>query len=129
MSRSTPLLLAAVVLAGCAHRAAEPPVPAPLEPAGTYAFASTYQGEPITGIMVIRQTDTGFTGVVEAETGPPPVPVYAVTVEGNTMTVFGDTGGDDLIITLEFAGERFTGSWVVGFEGADISGSKLPGSP
>jgi hypothetical protein len=129
MIRSAPLLLAAAVLAGCAHRAAEPPAPAPLEPAGTYSFSSTYQGEPITGAMVIRQTETGFTGVVEAETGPPPVPVYAVTVEGNTMTVFGDTGGDDLIITVQFDGERFTGSWVVGFEGADISGTKLPDGP
>jgi hypothetical protein len=76
--------------------------------------------------MVIRRTDTGYSGVVEAESGPPPVPVYAVSVDGSTMTVFGDTGGDDLIITLEFAGDQFTGSWVVGFQGAEISGRKLP---
>jgi hypothetical protein len=79
--------------------------------------------------MLIRPTDTGYSGVVEAESGPPPVPVYAVTVDGNTMTVFGDTGGDDLIITLEFAGDQFTGSWVLGFQGAEISGRKLPAGP
>jgi hypothetical protein len=129
MIRSTSLLVAAGMLSGCAARTAEPPAPAALEPAGTYAFSSTYEGQPITGTMVIRQTESGYTGVVEAKTGPPPVPVYAVTVEGNTMTVFGDVGGDDLIVTLEFTGQQFAGSWVVGFEGGDISGSKLPDGP
>lgn len=124
MTRCATVLLAAWTVAGCGARTPEPP--APLEPAGTYAFTSTYEGQAIAGTMVIRRTDTGYSGVVEAESGPPPVPVYAVSVDGSTMTVFGDTGGDDLIITLEFAGDQFTGSWVVGFQGAEISGRKLP---
>lgn len=126
MNRSTAVLVVAGLVGGCAAKGSNPPAPAALEPAGTYAFSSTYEGQPITGTMVLRKTESGYSGVVEAETGPPPVPVYAVTVQGSTMTVFGDTGGDDLIITLQFTGDQFTGSWVVGFEGADITGTKLP---
>ena len=106
-----------------------PAPPAPLDPVGTYSFSSVYQGEPITGTVVIRATETGYSGLVDPESGAPQVPIYAVTVEDQTMTVFGDAGGDDLVLTLKFTGDRFTGSWMVGFEGGEITGARVPAEP
>ena len=88
-----------------------------------------YQGEPVVGTIVIRGTEGGYTGMVDPETGPPEVPVYAVTVEGQTMTVFGDAGGDDLVITMEFTGDRYIGTWTLGFDSGEISGERVPAQP
>jgi len=52
-----------------------------------------------------------------------------VSVEGQTLTVFGDAGGDDLIITMKFVGDTYTGTWALGFEGDDISGSRVQSEP
>ncbi len=131
--RRLSLLVAGMTVVACAtspgSEARAPAPPAPLDPVGAYSFSSVYQGQPIAGTMVIRATDTGYSGLVDPESGPPQVPIYAVTVEGQTMTVFGDAGGDDLIIIMEFTGDRFTGSWMVGIEGGEITGARMPAEP
>jgi hypothetical protein len=133
MMRRFPFLAAILTLVACATspggEALTPAPPAPLEPVGSYTFSSVFEGQPIAGTIVIRATEDGYTGLVDPKNGPPQVPVYAVTVEGQTMTLFGDAGGDDLVITMEFTGDRFTGSWVVGFDGGEISGMRVPAEP
>jgi hypothetical protein len=109
--------------------APEPPPPAAVDPVGTYTFSTIYMGDPLTGKIVIRGEPDRYTGTVIPASGPEPVEIYAVTVDGQTVTVFGDAGGDDLIITMKFIGDTYTGSWTLGFEGDDISGSRVKDAP
>jgi hypothetical protein len=97
-----------------------------MDPLGTYSFSTTYQGMTVAGKIYIQGEPDNYTGLVEPSEGPPPVEIYAVTVEGQKITVYGDAGGDDLIMTMEFAGgTTYTGTWMVGFDGGDMTGEKL----
>lgn len=110
---------------------AETPPPPPaqpeaLDPVGTYTFTTTYQGMEVSGKVYIRGEPDNYTGLVEPTEGPPPIEIYSVMVEGQTITVYGDAGGDDLIFVMEFAGgSSYTGTWSVGFEGGDLAGEKV----
>ena len=110
--------------------AAEAPPPPPaqqeaLDPLGTYTFSATYQGMTIPGQVIVRGEPENYTGMIEAE-GQPPVEIYSVMVEGQKITVYGDAGGDDLIMTMEFAGgSSFTGTWMLGFDGGEMTGEKI----
>ena len=104
-----------------------PPAPAQqeaLDPVGTYTFSATYQGMTIPGRINVSGEPENYTGLIEAE-GQPPVEIYSVMVEGQKITVYGDAGGDDLIMTMEFAdGSSFTGSWMLGFDSGEMMGEK-----
>lgn len=128
----TPVFVAAlttVALTACATSgtgsAAAAPTPEPVDPVGTFAFTTTYQGQPMGGRIVIRGAPGSYTGMVEPEGGPPPVEIYSVTVEGQTVTVFADAGGEDLIIEMQFVGDRMTGSWALGFESGEMTGERV----
>ena len=108
---------------------ADAPPPAPvqqeaLDPVGTYTFSATYQGMTIPGRINVSGEPENYTGLIEAE-GQPPVEIYSVMVEGQKITVYGDEGGDDLIMTMEFAdGSSLTGSWMLGFDSGEMTGEK-----
>ncbi len=125
-----PLVLAvAGIVIACASKAevdAPAPAPTPLDPVGSYSFSTVYQGEPTTGRIVIRGAPGNYTGIVEPTSGPPPVEIYAVTVEGQQVRILADAGGEDLMITMTFTGDRYTGSWVLGFDSGELSGSRIP---
>ncbi len=108
---------------------APPPAPAQqeaLDPVGTYTFSTTFQGMTVSGRIIIRGEPENYTGMVEPTEGPPPVEIYAVMVEGQKITVYADAGGDDLIMTMEFAGgSSYTGSWMLGFDGGELTGEKV----
>jgi hypothetical protein len=131
------VILTLLWTAGCAPKpemaatepAPEPPPPAALDPVGTYTFSTIYMGGPLDGKIVIRGEPNQYAGTVIPVGGPGPVEIYAVSVEGQTLTVFGDAGGDDLIITMKFVGDTYTGTWALGFEGDDISGSRVQSEP
>lgn len=126
MFRATSVLLSsALVVAACARGAATPPAPAPLDPTGTFSFETTFQGQAITGQIIVRGEAGQYTGSVEPDAVAPPVEIYSVQVEGQQMTVVGDAGGEDLVITMTFTGDTYTGTWVLGFDGGDIKGARV----
>jgi hypothetical protein len=108
---------------------AEAPAPAQpeaMDPVGSYTFSTTFQGMTVVGGIVIRGEPGSYTGMVEPTEGPPPVEIYSVTVEGRKITVYGDAGGDDLIMTMEFsAGNTYTGTWMLGFDSGELTGEKV----
>ncbi|MDH3458684.1 MAG: hypothetical protein OER90_17730 [Gemmatimonadota bacterium] len=122
--------LSAATLAACsasgAGTMAAAPTPAPFDPVGTFSFTTTYEGQAMGGRIVIRGEPGAYTGMVEPQAGgPPPVEIYAVTVEGQKVTVFADAGGEDLIMEMEFVGDRYTGSWTLGFQGGESTGERI----
>ncbi|NIM52270.1 MAG: hypothetical protein GTN62_13355 [Gemmatimonadales bacterium] len=125
------LLLAVGAAVGCASgTAGAPPAtaepePEAVDPVGTYSFETTYQGQTVTGRIVITKTGESFGGVLEPDAGPPPVDIYRVTVDGQEMTVIGDAGGEDLVITMTFTGDTYTGSWVLGFDSGELKGERI----
>jgi len=131
------VILTLVWTVGCAAKpetavlrsAPETPTPAVLDPVGTYTFSTIYAGGPLDGKIVIRGEPNQYAGTVIPVGGPGPVEIYAVSVEGQTLTVFGDAGGDDLIITMKFVGDTYTGTWALGFEGDEISGNRVKAEP
>lgn len=131
MKRITTLALIIGVAAGtvaCAAKApvdAPPPAPAPLDPAGVYSFSTIYQGEPMTGRIVIRGVPGSYTGVVEPTAGAPPVEIYSVMVEGQQVRILADAGGEDLMMTMTFTGDQYTGSWVLGFDSGEMTGTRV----
>jgi hypothetical protein len=104
--------------------------PAPLEPVGTYSFETLYQGQFMTGTIVVDPgaAEGQYQGVVRPDNGPPPVPIIEVTVLEREMTIVGDAGGDELIIVLVFdeEGVTYTGSWVIGFDSGEMTGQRQP---
>jgi hypothetical protein len=101
------------------------PAPAVVDPVGTFSFTTVFQGDSLTGDIVIRGEPGRYSGRVTPTSGPEPVEIYMARVEGQTLTVFGDAGDDDLIITMQFTGDRYTGSWTLGFDTGEISGARL----
>jgi len=114
---------AALAAAACAHG------PRPLEPVGAFSFETMYQGQPMTGKIVIDPgaAEGQYEGVVQPDQGAPAVPILEVTVLEREMTIVGDAGGDELYIVLTFDedGVAFTGSWMIGFEGSPMTGKRM----
>ena len=106
-----------------------PPPPAAVDPVGTYNFSTIFQGGPLTGRIVIRGEPGRYTGMLTPASGPGPVTIYSLSVEGQTMTLFGDADGDDLIVTMTFTGDSYTGTWALGFDGGEMSGSRVKPEP
>jgi hypothetical protein len=102
------------------------PTPAPLDPVGVYSFSTIYQGGPMTGRIVIRGAPGSYTGMVEPAGGPPPTQIYSVTVEGQKLLILADAGGEDLMLEMTFTGDRYTGSWMLGFDSGEMTGARVP---
>ena len=117
--------LAACAAKGGVEASAPAPAAAPLDPVGVYSFSTTYQGGPMTGRIVIRGAPGSYTGTVEPAGGPPPTEIYSVIVEGQELQIVADAGGDDLTIAMKFSGDRFTGSWLLGFDSGEMTGTRV----
>ncbi len=117
--------MAAAALACSAAPPAEPPAPAPLEPAGTYSFDTIYQGQPVTGKIYITGSAGAYGGEVVPNQGPPPTPILSVTVDGQEVTIIADAGGEDLLITMTFEGDNYTGVWSLARDSGELSGARL----
>lgn len=125
MLRVSSALIATAVAAACARGGAEPPTPAPLDPVGTYSFETTVEGQTVTGRVVIRGEPGSYTGMIEPDVGPPPMEIYSVTVDGQQLTAVADAGGEDVVLTLTFDGDNFTGTWVLGFDSGVLVGRRI----
>jgi hypothetical protein len=103
---------------------APPPAPAAVNPVGKYEFATSLQGQPLTGTLEITGTPGAYAGRITSS-ATEPIPITAVTVEGQTMTVAGETPNGTLTIRMTMAADgTFTGGWTLGSDGATLTGRR-----
>jgi len=113
------LLPALALTAACASAPAippaevVPPTPPPVNPVGMFDFTTTVEGTIVNGTVTVVKTDTGFGGSITT-TVTEPVPVRAVTVEGQKLTVTADTPDGPITFTMDFKGDEFAGGWNLG---------------
>jgi hypothetical protein len=101
-----------------------PPAPSALNPVGKYEFASTLNGSLITGTLEITGTPGTYAGRLTS-TATEPITISGATVEGQTMTVTGETGNGTLTIRMTFAADgTFTGNWALSGDGAPLTGRR-----
>lgn len=135
---ATALLLLSA--AACTTAPATGPAPAPMpaaaaapapaassavNPAGRYEFTTSLQGQMLTGTMEITGTPGAYAGRITTS-ATPPIPITTVTVEGQNMTVAGDTPNGTLTIRMTMGeGGAFTGNWTLAGDGATLTGKRL----
>lgn len=49
-----------------------------------------------------------------------------MTVADPEITIVATWGGEDVVLYMTFTGDTFTGEWVMGFDGGDLTGARLP---
>src|SRR5215213_4020568 len=99
-----------------------PVAPAAVNPVGRYEFVSTLQGQELTGTMEITGAPGAYAGRITSS-ATQPIEITSVTVEGQSMTVTGETGNGTLTIKMNFTeGGTFTGGWTLGNDGATLTG-------
>jgi hypothetical protein len=102
------------------------PAPAALNPVGKYEFATTLQGQTLTGTMEITGTPGAYAGRITSS-ATEPIPITAVTVEGQNLTVAGETPNGTLTIRMTMAADgTFTGGWTLANDGAMLTGKRVP---
>ena len=104
------------------------PAPAPatsaVNPVGKFEFATTLNGQALTGTMEITGTPGAYTGRITSS-ATEPLTIGGVTVEGQTMTVTAETGNGTLTIRMTVAADgTFTGAWSLGGDGAPLTGRR-----
>jgi hypothetical protein len=125
MRQYSVLLASAIALVGCARGSSAPPAPQPLDPVGVYSFETAYQGQAVTGRVTIRGEPGSYSGIIEPDAVAPPMDIYSVVVDGQQVTVVADAGYDDLVITMKFTGDSYTGTWVLGVDGGEMKGTRV----
>jgi hypothetical protein len=101
-----------------------PPRAAALNPVGKYEFTTSLQGQTLTGTMEIAGTPGAYTGRITSS-ATEPIPITTVTVEGQNMTVAGETPNGTLTIRMTMAADgTFTGGWTLAGDGATLTGKR-----
>lgn len=114
MRRITTLLALSMMVA-CRGAPAEPPVPPPLNPTGTFNLTIVGEGIQIGGSLVIRSAADGYTGSIDTDMGG--ASISDITVAGQELSFTVPEAG--VSFQLLFEGEGFTGT----FDGAMGPGS------
>jgi hypothetical protein len=128
---------ALVLLAACAPAAtsAGDPVPAPttappavttaaaVNPVGTFEFTTSVNGDMVTGSIEVTGNAGAYGGTIRTS-ATPDIPVRGVTVNGQQMVVTADTPDGELVLTLNFTGNNFTGGWTLGGGSGEMRGQR-----
>ena len=139
MLRSLIVVTAAVALTACASggsgaaaapapaMAAPAPVvpakPAPVNPVGTFEFATEVNGSPMKGTMSIVGSPGAYSGKMLSDVLPE-VPITSVTVDGQTVKLIADTPNGAVLVNLAFTGAMFTGNWELGGQSGAMTGKR-----
>lgn len=131
------LAAAATLLAAACTPAAPPADPMPsasasapvaaagVNPLGTFNFSTTVQGDPVTGSIEVTGTPGAYGGTLRTSVTPD-IPLSGVTVQGQRMVVTSDTPDGQLVLTLNFEGNAFTGGWTLNGGSGDLTGQRVP---
>ena len=98
------------------------PAPAP-SAAGAYDFSTTVQGQQVTGTITIVD-EGGRLGGTIVTSATPELAIKAVMVNGNVITVTGDTPDGEVAMEMTMNGADFTGTWSYGGQSGSMSGRK-----
>ena len=128
-----PSLAVLALLAACAPAAtsaapsagpAPAAVAASLNPVGLFEFTTSDGGETASGTIEVTGQAGAYGGHVRT-----PADVMIITdvvVAGQQMVVRADTPGGTLTLTLNFAGNDFTGGWTLGDATGEMRGQRRP---
>jgi hypothetical protein len=135
--KATLFLAAAISLATAACSAAPAPETMPsagtqssasaaaVNPVGRYEFSTLVQGQPVTGNIEITGTPGAYTGQITTSITPP-LPISGATVDGQKVTVTGNTPDGVLTFTMNFTdGTSFTGGWELAGDSGAMTGRRL----
>ena len=127
---------ALTLLAACSPAAAPPPAepaaePAPaaapasaaLNPVGVFEFATTVDGEPLTGTIEVTGSPGAYGGVIRTS-ATPDLPISGVITTGNEMVVTSTTPDGTLTLRMAFTGNDFTGGWDLGEDSGELTGRR-----
>lgn len=115
MKRFLTVLALGLTVSACSGPPPEPPAPPPLDPTGTFRINIDAEGLQVGGSLVIRETETGYSGSIDTDMGG--AAITDIAVEGNELTFSVPEAG--LVFTVVFQGDEFTG----GFDGAMGAGT------
>ena len=114
--------MTALVVAACASA---PRGPAPLDPVGRYEFTTTFQGQTVTGAVLIGGSPGAYTGQITTNITEP-LPVTGVAVNGQEMVVTASTPDGDLTIRMNFTdANAFTGGWQMPGDSGTLTGTRV----
>ena len=108
------------VAAACASAPAQP---RPVDPIGTFDFSTTVDGTAVSGTIEIRSGSSGYTGTISTNVTEP-VPITAVTVEGQVVTVAASAPDGPINFTMTFTGDDFTGGWTYAGMSGELTGNR-----
>jgi hypothetical protein len=115
VKRLTTLFALVMIVASCGGPPPEPPAPPPLDPTGSFSVSVDVQGQMVSGTMVIRETQSGYSGSIDTDMGG--AAMSNVMVAGNTVTF--DLPDVGVSVEIIFEGEGFSGT----FDGAMGAGA------
>lgn len=98
---------------------------AAVNPVGHYEFATTVQGQPVTGAVHISGSPGAYTGQI-TNSMTPPLSVTGVTVDGREMVLTGPTRDGTFTIRLNFTdATNFTGTWAMSGDSGSLTGRRV----
>lgn len=98
---------------------------AAINPVGRYEFATTVQGQMVTGNIDIAGTAGSYTGQITTSITPP-LPISGATVDGQTVIVTGNTPDGVITIRMNFSdGTNFSGGWELGGDSGNMTGRRV----
>jgi PBP1b-binding outer membrane lipoprotein LpoB len=133
------MIPAAVLMAGCASNAQQPPATATtaptqpaatqqstaiVDPVGSYEFSTVVDGQTVTGTMHVEGTPGNYKGRIITSVFPE-IPIVGASVESNTVILRGSMPDGELVIRMAMEGQNFKGNWALGGGSGEISGKKL----
>ena len=96
-----------------------------LDPAGSYEFTTTVDGQSVTGTLHIEGTPGTYKGRIVTSVFPE-IPVVGASVEANVVNVKASMPDGELNIRMVMEGANFKGNWTLGSDGGEFNGKKLP---
>jgi hypothetical protein len=98
---------------------------AAVDPVGSYEFATSVDGQPLTGKIHIEGTPANYKGRIVTSMFPD-IPITRASAEANVIYATATMPDGDVVIRMFMDGMNFTGSWTLGTETGELSGKKLP---
>lgn len=96
-----------------------------VNPVGRFEFATSVQGQPVTGAIQIAGTEGAYTGQITTSVTPP-LPLSSVAVTGQQLVVSGNTPDGPLTMRLTFTdGTAFTGTWELDGDTGSMTGRRV----
>lgn len=82
-----------------------------VDPVGTFDYSTVFQGQDATGTISVTSSDGKYGGQITMSLVEQPMPISAVKVEENRVTIESEAPDGSVQIVLQFAGNDFTGEW------------------